>query len=71
MVARAFIVSNLITKCFVSHYISTLMRANTVYVMPLVEYASSVWSPYRIELIKSRVRAVQIHQVSARLQIYI
>jgi hypothetical protein len=50
MVARAFIRSKLITKCFVSRNIPTLLRAFTVYVRPLVEYASSVWSPYQIGL---------------------
>ena len=42
MVARAFIRSKLITKCFVSRNIAELLRAFTVYVRPLVEYASSV-----------------------------
>jgi hypothetical protein len=51
-VARAFIKSKLITRCFVSRNISTLMRAFTVYVRPLVEYASTVWSPYQVGLIK-------------------
>jgi len=45
MVARAFIRSNLIHKCFVSRDVATLMRAFTVYVRPILEYASCVWSP--------------------------
>jgi len=54
----AFIRSKLITKCFVSCNIPTLMWALSVYVRQLVEYASSVWSTYRIELIK-KVESVQ------------
>ena len=52
MVSRAFIRSNLIYKCFVSRDVHTLIRAFTVYVRPLVEYASCVWSPHQAGLIK-------------------
>jgi len=52
IVACAFIHSNLILKCFVSRDISTLMRAFTVYVRPILEYASCVWSPYQMGRIK-------------------
>jgi len=45
IVARAFIRSNLILNCFVWPDVSTLMRAFTVYVRPILEYASCVWVP--------------------------
>jgi len=48
IVARAFIRSNLILICFVSRGVSTLMRAFTVYVRPILEYASCAWSPYQM-----------------------
>jgi len=46
----------LIRKCFVSHDPQLLLRAFTVYVRPLLEYASSVWSPcynYAIDKLES------------------
>ena len=46
IVARASIRANLIHKCFVSRDTATLLRAFTVYVRPLLEYASCVWSPH-------------------------
>jgi len=52
IIARSFIRSNLIIKCFVSLDVSTLMRAFTVYVRPILEYASCVWSPYQMGQIK-------------------
>lgn len=58
MVARAFIRSKLIHKCFVSRHVPVLMRAFTVYVRPLVEYATCVWSPHQAGLIK-KVESVQ------------
>jgi len=36
IVARTFIRSNLILKCFVSRDISTLMRAFTIYIRPIL-----------------------------------
>jgi len=58
IVARAFIRSNLILKCFVSRDASTLMRAFTVYVRPIFEYSSCVWSPYQMRQIK-QIESVQ------------
>jgi len=58
IVARAFIRSNLIFKCFVSRDVSTLMGVFTVYVRPILEYASCVWSPYQMGQIK-QVESVQ------------
>jgi len=46
----------LIRKCFVSRDPQLLLRAFTVYVRPLLEYASSVWSPcynYAIDKLES------------------
>jgi len=52
VVSQAFIRSNLIRRCFVSRHVPTLMRAFIVYVRPLVEYASCVWSPHHVTLVK-------------------
>ena len=58
IVARAH--ANLIHKCFLSRDAQTLMRAFIVYVRPLVEYGSCVWSPHfksdidRIESVQRR-----------------
>ena len=46
IVARAFTRANLIHKCFVSRDTATLTRAIIVYVRPLLEYGSPVWSPH-------------------------
>jgi hypothetical protein len=51
VIAKAFARANLISKCFVSSGISTLMHAFNVYVRPLLEYASFVWSPYHVSKI--------------------
>jgi len=58
VVARAFVRTNLIFKCFISRDIRTLVRAFTVYVRPIVEYASCVWSPYHVCDV-TRVESVQ------------
>jgi hypothetical protein len=58
IVARAFIRANLIHKCFVSRDTAMLTRAFIVYVRPLVEYASCVWSPHQVGRI-AQVEAVQ------------
>ena len=58
MVAKAFVRSNLIHKCFVSRDVSTLVRAFVVYVRPILEYASCVWSPHHVGRIK-QIESVQ------------
>ena len=45
IVAKAHTRAYLIRKCFISRDPAILMRAFNVYVRPLLEYASSVWSP--------------------------
>ena len=48
IVARAFMRTNLIHKCFTSRDAATLWRY-VVYVRPLLEYATCVWwSPHRV-----------------------
>jgi len=37
--------SSLFLKCFISKDVSTLIRAFIVYVRPIIEYSSSLWSP--------------------------
>ena len=58
IVARAFVRTNLLFKCFTSRDTATLVRAFIVYVRPLLEYASCVWSPYHITAIK-QIESVQ------------
>jgi len=44
VVSQAHTQSNLILECFVSRDRTTLVKAFTTYVRPLVDYASPVWS---------------------------
>ena len=46
IVKRAFSRANLIHKCFLSRDVGTLTRAFCVYVRPMLEYASCIWSPH-------------------------
>jgi len=46
IVARAHPRANLIHKFFLSWDVQTLARTFTVYVRPLLEYGSCVWSPH-------------------------
>ena len=50
--------ANLILKCFVSRDCATLLKAYVVYVRPLLEYCSSVWSPTLVQDINA-VECVQ------------
>ena len=55
MVVKAHQRANIIIRSFTSHNISLLLRAYIVYVRPLVEYNSVVWSPrfkYDIETVE-------------------
>jgi hypothetical protein len=63
IVAKAFSRANLIHKCFTSRDTMTLLRAFTVYVRLLLEYASSVWSPYHARQIRS---IESVHESSPR-----
>jgi len=65
IVARASARANLIHKCFLSKDTANMTRAFTVYVRPLLEYASCVWSPYSIKDVK-RIESVQ-RQFTKRL----
>jgi hypothetical protein len=58
IVARAFVRANLLYKCFTSRDTATLVHAFIVYVRPLLEYASCVWSPHHTTLIK-QIESVQ------------
>ena len=58
IVARAFTRANLIHKCFISRDTNSLTRAFVVYVRPLLEYGSSIWSPHHATKIK-HVESVQ------------
>jgi len=60
IVARSFTRANLIHKCFVSRDTASLTRAFIVYVRPLLEYASPVWSPHHVGKI------IQIESVQRR-----
>jgi len=58
IVARAHTRANLIHKCFTSKDPSTLVRAFTTYVRPLLEYGSCIWSPCTATLI-TKLESVQ------------
>ena len=49
IVHKALTRSNLLLKSFVSRDTLTLVKAFTVYVRPIVEYCSPVWSPHLIK----------------------
>ena len=49
MVAKAHQRSNAILRSFVSRDIDLLVRAFSVYVLPLLEYNSVVWSPQSVQ----------------------
>jgi len=46
IVASVFTRANLILKCFTSRHDQTLLHAFKIYVLPVIEYASSFWSPH-------------------------
>ena len=52
IVSRSSSRAALIHKCFISKDVDTLVRAYKTYVRPILDYASCVWSPYRITTIK-------------------
>jgi ribonuclease P/MRP protein subunit RPP40 len=58
IVARAHARSNLIYKCFISKDTTTLLRAYTTYVRPLLEYATCIWSPQHVTAVR-QVESVQ------------
>jgi len=43
----------LLSRCFTSRHTATLVKAFKVYVRPILEYCSSVWSPHLIKDIES------------------
>jgi len=51
--------ANNILRCFVSGNISVLVRAFLVYVCPIVEYDSVLWSPHLIKDIYTRVEKIR------------
>ena len=60
LVSRARQRSSLIYRCFLSRNSANLIRAFKIYVRPIVEYISPVWSPsqvYLINLIESVQRS--------------
>lgn len=52
LVLRANARASLIHECFLCRDHATLVRAFITYVPPLLEYASSMWSPYRITAVR-------------------
>jgi len=58
VVKRALIRTNLICKCFISRNVSNLLHAFLVFVRPVLEYASCVWSPHYISDIQ-KIESVQ------------
>ena len=49
---KANVRANLIHRCFVSKNVKNLIRAFKTYVRPLLEYNSSVWSPFTNNMIE-------------------
>jgi len=47
-VSKAQSRANLIHKCLISKDPTTLTKAFTKYVRPILEYACSIWSPYLV-----------------------
>jgi hypothetical protein len=58
VLAKASVRANLIHKCFTSRDSATLLKAYTVYVRPILEYASCVWSPAHKTAVR-RIESVQ------------
>ena len=57
-VAKAQSRANLIHECFIFKDPATMKRAFTTYVRPILEYASSIWSPYLVGAV-SKIESVQ------------
>jgi len=51
-VAKVQSSANLIHKCFISKDPTTLTKALTTCVRPIFEYASSIWSPYLVGIVR-------------------
>jgi hypothetical protein len=51
IVSRAYQRSNCIYRCFLCRDVCWLMKAFTIYVRPILEYASSIWNPTYVTLI--------------------
>ena len=45
-VASGFTTANLIFKCFTSRNVQMPLRAFKTYVLPVIDYAFSIWSPH-------------------------
>ena len=58
IVGRARQRVGLLFKCFVTRDADTLLRAFKVYIRPIFEYASNIWSPTQIGLI-GKLESVQ------------
>ena len=79
IVARASTRSNLILRCFVSGDRKSLLKAFTVYVRPIIEFDSPVWSPHfqqdieRLESVQrrftKRLSGLKDYDYLTRLQI--
>jgi hypothetical protein len=65
IVSRAHARASLIHKCFLSTDRATLVRAFITYMRPILEYASSIWSPYHLTDVR-KIEAVQ-RRVTKRL----
>ena len=63
IVANANTRASLIHKCLLSHNPQVILRAFKVYVRPLLEYATSVWSPYFNYAI-DKIESVQSERMS-------
>ena len=41
---KAYVISNIISRCFISNNSYCLVKDNTTYIRPLLEYGSSIWN---------------------------
>ena len=53
VVRKASVRMNLMFKCFTTRHNHTLIRGYKVYVRPILEHCSIIWSPYRVKDIKA------------------
>lgn len=58
VVSRAKRIGYMLRRCFVSRDVPTLIKAFVIYVRPILEYASPVWSPHFLKDIK-HIESVQ------------
>jgi len=67
LVAKAKSCTGLLFRCFVTRDMNVLRKAFIKYIWPMLEYASSIWSPMQVGLI-DRIESVQ-RQFTKRISV--